>query len=318
MSTSQNFAVNEKRKSLNSSKCKDGQIIEARVVANYGDPGIDEDYGFDLLSRFLIVSIESCYRIPTTNSWHRNLAIVFRPKNLWINAEEGLASSPSEQKRSDAFGNINQGLSSSSTLNGIPRIDSPYRINEVIKIKKLPNSVKNLSNDPVFDSVFNNYTDENYAYNSWHNEGSTFPYFAGNESRTEFLKTKTLFKPYEDTAPFRYGMCLHKYQYESFFFNVAIDNQELTDYVFTMFEGELENTNPIYTANGGYIFNKYDSVKFMSIDYEDINVTNKQRLATNDCLPLIVTTPQSFPTPKVRNTSLLSYNPTYSTIVKNN
>jgi hypothetical protein len=56
----------------------------------------------------------------------------------------------------------------------------------------------------------------------------------------------------------------------------------------------------------------------LAVEYEDINVGNKQRLSSNECMPLIVATPNTFPTPKVRSVGTIQYNPTYATIVKQN
>src|SRR5438034_2377400 len=128
-------ANDEKRKSLINSR---EDIKEARVVANYGDPGLDEDYHFDILSRYVIVQLDSCKRVPTSNKWSSMFAIVARPQHLWIDAPEGKSSSPSSQKRSDAVGNVNVGTATSPSVNGIARINQPYELGEIIKIKKIP------------------------------------------------------------------------------------------------------------------------------------------------------------------------------------
>jgi len=306
----------EKKKSV----ANKGEILDARIVANYGDPGLDEDYGFDILSRFLIVSIESPLVVPMQENWYKRLVVVFRPENLWINAEEGLSSSPSSQKRSDAIGNINQGLAGSPTTNGITRISSPYQINEKIKIKRLAEPVQWNSYDPSFNSVFALHDDQ-LIYKPWHMQGSTFPFFSAHPERILSLRAKTLFRPDFSPTPWnRFGMTLYKSQYEAFFFYVAAGygnvSAQLTAYAENMFGDELNSNSAIYNANGGYVFRKNPFVSFMSIDFIDLNITNKQRISTNECMPLIVTVPNSFPTPKARTLGTIAYNPTYATIIK--
>jgi hypothetical protein len=306
-------ATNEKRKSISNSR---NDILDARIIANYSDPGLYEDYAFDILSRYLIVHIESSYRVPTADAWNKNIAIVARPKNLWIDAEEGLASSPSAQKRNDQTGNISVGIANAFTTNGIAPIDKPYQIGELIKIKKLANSLKFWDADPIFESVFSLDSDSSYVYNSWHNEGSTFPYFVGQDLRQQYLRAKTLFRPDGVNYSFWYGMTLYKYQYEAFMLTLAQNNSELTTYLENMFGNVLSNTESIYLANGGYVFKEQQFINMFSVDYEDVNVINRSRPAISDCVPLIVTAPTTWPVPKIRNTSLLSYNPSYSTIIK--
>src|ERR1035441_10974102 len=85
------------------------EIMDARIVANYGDPGLDEDYQFDLLSRYVIVMLESTNRILTQDKWYRMLAVVQRPSHLWIQVAGNLAAVVDSQKRTDVRGNVNVG-----------------------------------------------------------------------------------------------------------------------------------------------------------------------------------------------------------------
>ena len=186
-------SMDEKRKSIANSNA---EIVEARVVANYGDPGLDENYHFDILSRYVIVMIESAYRIPTINRWNKVLAVVARPKHLWITAEGGRAASPNSQRRSDSMGNISIGLAGSFSTAGIPRINSPYKLGELIKIKKLP-IPHIVGRSDLFVSEFSN---SEFTYEDWHSEGSTLDYFVGNTTRLDGLKAKTLFRPDADKS----------------------------------------------------------------------------------------------------------------------
>jgi hypothetical protein len=59
---------------------KSKEVVKARVVANYGDPGLGEQYYFDILSRFVIVMIEPVGRVPTRENKYRLFALVKRPR----------------------------------------------------------------------------------------------------------------------------------------------------------------------------------------------------------------------------------------------
>ncbi len=311
--------VDEKRKSVTN---KESDIFEARVIANYGDPGLQEDFAFDILSRYLIVAIEPSSRVPTTNKWHEMLAIVARPRPLWIDADGGRANSYTSQRRSDYFGNISAGAAGSFSTDGIPPIDKPYRMGETIKIKRLPNSLKFSNTDgsrnEIFQSVFSISDGQGYYfYNDWHNEGAMLPYFIGQQSRIDPLRYQTIFNP-NFSEPFSYAMTLYKYQYEAFLLTLIQNEPLLTAYVQKMFANENPSTNAEYSAHGGYLFKENTYTNFFSVDFEDLNIDNKQRTSVNECLPTIVTSPFSFPTPRVREIGTINYSPTYSTIVKNN
>jgi hypothetical protein len=300
-------SAEEKRKTLTNEK---SEIKEARVIANYGDPGLDEDYHFDILSRYVIVMFESSYRIPTVNKWHHMFAVVKRPQHLWVTAEGGRSSSPNSQKRSDPIGNLSIGAAGSFSANGIGRMNFPYQLGELIKIKRLSTPLT-VGNDSLFNSEF---SDTNYTYNSWHSDGSTLPYFAGNQVRTDYLRAKTIYKP-DATLPLQYGISLYKYHYEAFMLTLALENDTLTSHLTEIFANTLPSSNAIYQGDGGYVFKSAEYVNLQAFEWEDINIGNKQRVSSNECMPLIVATPNTFPTPRTRAVGTISYNPTYSPIV---
>jgi hypothetical protein len=300
-------ASEEKRKTLTNEQ---SEIKEAKVIANYGDPGLDEDYHFDILSRYVIVMFESCNRIPTVNKWHHMFAVVKRPQHLWVTAEGGRASSPNSQKRSDQIGNLSIGAAGSFSANGIGRMNFPYELGETIKIKRLSTPLV-VGEDPLFNSDF---SDANYTYNSWHSEGSTLPYFAGNQVRTDYLRAKTIYKP-NSALTLQYAMSLYKYHYEAFMLTVSLDNSALTSHLSDIFSNTLPSSNAVYQGDGGYVFKSAEYINLQSYEWEDINVGNKQRVNSNECMPLIVATPNLFPTPKTRAVGNIAYNPTYSPIV---
>ena len=304
-----NITVKEKRKSLENSK---NEILEARVVANYGDPGLDEEYHFDVLSRYVIVMIESAYRIPTKHKWMGMLAVVQRPKHLWINVEGSYTANSTTQRRSDSLGNSNVGSVAGYSVAGIPRINESYQLGELIKIKKLPSPIK-VGQSSFFTSSFpfaNTSIPTYGTYGSWHSQGGSAPYIQGDPTRLSSLTLKTLLQP--STDEYAYAMKLNKYQYEAFMLGFG---PTYTDGLVEVFANTLPSNHSVYSANGGYLFNNNDSLNFYAVEYEDVNDNNKQRIATSECIPLIVATPNTFPTPKTRELGTIAYNPTYATIV---
>jgi hypothetical protein len=263
------------------------------------------------------VAIEPSYRVPTTNKWNEVFAVVARPRNLWITADGGRANSYSSQRRVDNLNNMSIGAAGTFSTDGIPYIDKPYQLGETIKIRRLSDSMKFWGGHDIFQSAF--YISDGagyYQYNSWHTQGSTMPYFAGQTDKITQLRAQPIFNPDAINYPYWFAMTLYKYQYEAFFLNSIQGNASLTSYVQKMFGNELPNTNAEYLAHGGYVFKENQYVNFFSVDYEDLNVNNKQRVSTADCMPLIVSTPNTFPTPAARTLSTINYNPTYSSIIK--
>jgi hypothetical protein len=157
-------AVEERRNGSLNNRFGD-DILTARVVANYGDPGRTENYYFDILSRFLIVMLEPVNRIPSYGISPIMFTIVKRPEHLWVDVDGGLQSNINNQRRSDQNGNINKGDSNNYTLDNIPEINRPYQLGEKIKIKKLESPIN------FHDTFFNSeYDAPNYLANAAKNK----------------------------------------------------------------------------------------------------------------------------------------------------
>jgi hypothetical protein len=301
----------EKRKTSDNSK---NEVITAKIIANYGDPGLDEDYQFDILSRFVIVALESTDRIPTIDKWSGILAVVMRPTNLWINVVGQQQANPTDQQRSDNEGNTNTGLSSNYAINTISRINQPYQVGEIINIKKLsqPLQLNNQQQNSIFQSMFNTFPINQQYYNSWYNAGAFLPYIQQNNAQ-QALTQKTIALASNTGGTTYYYPTLNKYQYEAFVLLQNISNAATTQTLTQIFNGSWNGTSQVYNANGGYLFNNTENVSFTSVNYVDLNngqLGNKQRDSSDSCIPLVVVTPQTFPVPKVRSTSTFSYAPT--------
>ncbi len=288
---------------------QESDILEARVIANYGDPGLDEDYHFDILSRYVVVMIESCQRVVTNDKYAGMIVLVRRPQHLWIEAATIPNGNPTSQQRKDANENVSLGLAGAFSTNGISRIYPAYTFGETIRIRKIAVNVQP-PNDYFFYSKFTNWDASTWAYGSWHSDGSTLPYFTSDEMKA-FLRQKTI-NPTNDAN--YYGGFLHKYQYEAFSLYLAQGNSALTDGMTSIFNQTWAGNPSVYSANGGYLFKDRAYVLPNTLGYEDVNIGNKARVASNECIPLVVTTPNSFPTPSTRAIGTIAYNPSYSPI----
>ena len=83
----------------------------------------------------------------------------------------------------------------------------------------------------------------------------------------------------------------------------------------SIFNGTWGGNQAVYSANGGYVFgNGSVYMRMNTLAYEDTNLGNKARVATNECIPLVVATPNTFPMPSARAIGTINYNPTYSPI----
>lgn len=305
-----NVSLSEKRRTLQNSK---NEILEARVIANYGDPGLDEDYHFDILSRYVIVMIESCQRVPTSDKYAQMIALVKRPEALWITAASKPDGNTVNQKRMDAKGNVSVGIANGYSVNGIPRIYPAYSMGEVIKIKKLNKTIQPPT-DTYFYSAFSTWSSSTWHYGSWHTDGSTLSYFKTPEMKSQ-LQQKTI-EPIASNLGYFMGI-LFKMQWEAFYLSLNQGNSQLSTAATKIFDASWDGNQAVYSANGGYCFgSSRDRVSLNYLGYEDINIGQKARVATNECIPMVVTTPFNFPAPSARAIGTVQYNPTYSPIAR--
>lgn len=295
------------------------EILEARVVANHGDPGIDEDYHFDILSRYVIVMIESYKRVLTADKYPSMIAMVKRPKQLWIEAVGDVKSSTTDQNRKDAAENISVGVAGSFSVNGISRIYPSYKLGEIIKIKRLPKQAQ--ASEPTqnrdifnFSSAFSKWDSTTQNYASWHSEGSSLPYFSTPDMKAS-LQKKTI-SPTASNNLYYQGV-LHKLQYEAFMLTLALGDTALTNGLTSIFDNSWVGNPSVYSAHGGYVFgNSVDKIYLNYVGFEDLNVEGKARVNNGQCLPLVVATNSSWPVPNVRSLGTIAYNPTYATITR--
>lgn len=282
-------------------------IFDAVVVANYGDPGIDEDYHADILSRYVICKIESANRTLTGDRYKNMLVVVKRPKELWVSYQGGFLGNPAAQSRIDAELHTNIGAASNYTVNAIPRINTPYTLGEKIKIKLIKDTEYHFltADDTFFQSQCNLWSAQQMAYGSWHTQGLNSHAYISQNNGENNLRMKTVYP--QDNLRTSYGISLNKTQYEAFLLSMF---PEKAGTLVTLFN-HTNQFNFYYETYGGYVFAATTSVALNFVKYEDINVGNKARVGSANCMPLIVTAPDTFVTPKTRTSGTVNYVPTY-------
>jgi hypothetical protein len=289
-------------------------LIDMTVIGNYGDPGLNEDFQFDLLSTFLICAIESSNRTVTQNRFDSLIVVVKRPQNLWIEYQGGIASSTATQIRVDNNLNANVGQAGNFSTNVIPQINIPYNMGDTIKAKLIKNTdyPSVLMGDTFFQSADNRWTPTQQSYYSWYNQGASLPYIANQMGGLAALQQKTI-TPYGSNSlnlntngDFFY-ICLNKVQYESFCIN---QYPTQTADLINLFTNQ-SNFNSFYQQNGGYYFSQNTSYNFCSVQYEDANLAGRKRETTTSCIPTVVVSPSSFVVPSVRAIGTVNYSPTY-------
>jgi len=289
-------------------------LIDATVIANYGDPGLTEDYQFDILSRYVICMIESSNRVLTNNRYNNMIVIVQRPPALWINYQGGIAASTSAQQRVDANLNVAIGQAGNFSSSNIAPINVPYNMGDTIKIKLLKDSnyLSLLTANTFFQSVDTRWTTLQQSYGTWHTQGAAIPYISQQSNGSNSLRVKTI-TPYgsgtqnpNSNNSFFY-FCLNKAQYEAFVLN-QYPNQ--TNSLVNLFTNK-SNFAAYYSQNGGYAYQQQTTFNFPIVMYEDVNIGLKARTSVTNCIPLIVTSPSNFTVPSARASGTVNYNPTY-------
>jgi len=318
----------------NTNTKNEGEVFDATVIANYGDPGLDEDYQFDLLSRYVICMIESSNRVVTTNQFQNMIVAVKRPYSLWVDYQGGMAASPNAQQRIDKQLNSNLGPASNYTTNNIPRINYPYNLGDKIKIKLIKNQQYHyiLNGDTFFQSVAvyntpgqtpNYWGSPSVAateyYQSWHTQGlNSNVYITNGNAVPNFqynLQQKTitpLGKGPQNNFNLPNGFyypCLNKMQYEAFVLQLYPAQAPA---LVSLFQNQ-SNAGYYYNSNGGYVYKNLFTQNIFTVKYEDINGGLKARVGNNQCIPLVVTSPNSFVVPASRSTGTVNYNPSVIT-----
>jgi len=87
--------------------------------------------------------------------------------------------------------------------------------------------------------------------------------------------------------------------------------------------GIVEQTVPVIGEDGKTTTRKQavgdkrfinKNIPFSFVEWEDTNQGNKQRLNRDDCMPLVIASPNNFPTPKERKIGSIIYEPAYAIV----
>ena len=287
-------------------------VFDATVVANYGDPGLTEDYHADFLSRYVICKLESSNRALTTDKAKNMVIVVKRPKTLWINYDGGFLNNPANQRRVDDNLNANVGSAANYSTSVIPAINIPYSLGSRIKVKliKDENYSYLTQKDSFFASRCNVWDASSSAigyYQGWHNQGLNSNPYVSQKNGASNIQIKTIF-PTDATNTF-YTIALNKTQYEAFSLTMYPEQAASLIALFS-------NTSAFkyyYKGNGGYSYQNDFVLNLNFLKYEDMNTDNRARTNTTNCIPLIVATPNTFTVPAVRSAGTVNYTPTYFT-----
>lgn len=289
---------------------KNNKQFDAVVIANYGDPGLEEDYFADILSRYVICIIESSDRGITKTSWRNKIVLVKRPEHLWINYEGGFLGTPEQQRRIDANLNGNAGKANAYITDTIPKINFPYRMGERIVIKKIDST----ENRDIFSSACSStyFTSDAENYGEWHTQGQNLIDYDENSKKS--VKYKTIIPSVEDANI--YDIMLYPGQYEAFMISKYGEKYK------KLFEGSSDFFNANYVYFPSFKPDPRDPTKIIEqpvenprfkniVEYEDVNIGGKTRESITSCIPLVVTSPNSFAAPQVRSVGTINYSPNY-------
>jgi len=111
---------------------------------------------------------------------------------------------------------------------------------------------------------------------------------------------------------FHFGIGVGKYQYEVFI-------RSLTNRLSGV-DSIIAGTYASGNYNSRYLWNAQSPLQSSIVlgnacFYEDLNVDGKNRVPSSECLPLIITQPNTFPIPRTRQAGSLQFNPTFTQII---
>ena len=273
---------------------------KAYVLGNEGDPGLETDLYCDIRSRFVLAIKDPLKRplVPQNSDGSKiflqdNLILVLRPRHLWVDVPLVMNTgtvNPSQIKRRDASGNINIGSQASFNQSDISSISSPYIIGEEITVQRLKDYVT--ADDTPFQSFFSMSLTAGlpFVYPNIDFLGQTLPNaigangtaIGGGKDTSYFDRTKNYFY-----------ITLPKSSYENFISSYFVGRGFLP----------AAGVAPYYE----YYFGTRQYVTFRCAAYIDMNTSNKIRQNNSACLPSIITPPDSFLTPRERQTTYSFY-----------
>jgi hypothetical protein len=163
---------------------------------------------------------------------------------------------------------------------------------------------------------------------------STFKYNTSYNLKSSFNSTYSFPSPVTISDPEnRYAIGLKKYSFEVFWRYFHTDNVADYDTIInyyglqehwngTVIDGHYNTSyrrsnylNNYLWCNSHSPSLKGSAVAWNNCAWEDTNADEKARVASSECQPLVVTTPNTFPTPKTRAAGAFKFDPTYSHVI---
>ena len=123
---------------------------------------------------------------------------------------------------------------------------------------------------------------------------ATYP--GGNEKYTPIPSKNSL------------AFLLHVYMLDH---SLALMNPSQAD-VLSQLNNKSHEFQHLLDGKSGYI---RLGTRFTSVHFEDINKEERQRVSTDECMPLVIASPNNFPTPGKRAIGAILYSPAYSKVV---
>lgn len=311
-------------------KNKKEQPLRAKIVGLWGDPGLTEYYNADFLSRFLIVQMAPYNEIPCQKDSSSIIKLVLRPRTLWIDIVG--------TQRKDYWGNRNTQVRTGNLpaagvnaavydgKENIQPISSSYKVGDEITINRLPEPLchqmsvvspmslladKNRQYDgrDIFSSneVFTAVTSMSVAYRNASGDAGvaaalvySYVQAFGSIVGPSLASLAIVMNAGSTAAGYSqasYGAAFQKLLTSSGKYTQFLSYSGTTTSTLTRITGTTLPGIKLVQDRGG-LFRRF---LFSSVEYIDANVDNRSRQQDAGCLPLIVASPSTFPTPISRN-----------------
>ena len=282
------------------------KTFKAYVLDNLGDPGLQSDNFCDIRSRYVIALKSPLKRLLVPQGsdgssviLQDNLILVKRPTQLWINCPAGLnagvSSSPGGDVtnliRQDSAENVNKGSFNGFSQSDISPINRPYKLGEEITVAKLRNF--SIASDFEFQSFFDDSPSE-----------AGLPNIVGNIQR---IGTTQPAKTDPNTGKLLSGGRAANFDIDKSYFLVTISKTAYENFISSFFPDNNYQPAANIPYRMEYYFANRQYLTFYCAAYQDTNIDNKARDASTFCLPTIVINPDSFLSPRERQTTNFYY-----------
>ena len=288
--------------------------LRARIIGNFGDPGLTEDVHFDVLSRFLLVQLQGknggldCLVNPANISGL--ICAVFRPKDLWIDYVSG--SSMANYLRKSYEGQIDQG----TAILNINKINPSYDLGDEITVERLPQindeKLDGKSTQVIVSQGSDSAPSEGLKASFIKPLSSVFAGRASLDYSPKYENYAKGLKTFKASLALGAGgnlvIRVHSSEWRKILvYKDSVKFQKLAGN--TDFQQKMQDGKFCWALNQTY--------DIPIIAYQDLNSAKRTRTGSDSCLPLVVTSPDSFPAAGIRQLGTIAYNPSYNFVCIN-